>query len=351
MRRHRWIIAPLVPAMRFAFACGGTSSIGPSSACDHYFDVAVAEACSGAIPPSDEIARIKARFERVCTDVLALPGSGASPSQLDACASALQSEGCDASRSPDPQACKISGSLGGGSACVSGFQCASGVCDYGTTISPDGGTSSPACGVCVTPIPAGQPCGFGVVNGSSTCAEGTTCQYGSANPLCVAITYGDVGAACSSNGGAASCKAGLYCDFRTGKCAAQLDQGGACTQGDSCKAPLNCVFTPGSTSTCQSPGQAGATCQVDGDCASGLVCDTTSHCATPSWAGSGQPCSASIHCLVGVCALRPGMTSQVCPIVIADGQPCVTNDSTHTCDTFASCISGTCQLLGSASCH
>jgi hypothetical protein len=79
------------------------------AACDDYFNAGAVvlppatawaqiggrNGCEGAVLPDSERARVRARFEQVCLNQIALPGSGISPAGLEACAAALIASPCD----------------------------------------------------------------------------------------------------------------------------------------------------------------------------------------------------------------------------------------------------------------
>ena len=301
---------------------GGTTTTG---ACDAYFDALYTTNCGGIVPPAAELARIKVRFETLCLSVMTLPGSNYTADAIAVCASAQNTLGCgQLDLTPGP--CSLpAGSLGGGATCQTGAQCQSNNCSADTT-----------CGTCApvtTGSAAGQPCSGG-------CAAGTACS--TAKQLCTPVTYGSAGAAC--DGTDARCNAGLVCNLALGKCAAPGGVGTACLNSFDCVADLTCPG-PMLGSTCRSPGQAGATCMKPSDCAVGLTCGSTNKCAQVTWASAGQPCSDTILCPVGDCPTASnGVVGGTCPTVIADGQPCVSQTSSATCDTFAQCFDGVCHL-------
>src|ERR1019366_1021367 len=95
------------------------------AACVHYYQATYIR-CLGPVLPASEGARVQARFVQVCENDMALPGSGMSPANVEACASALDLWPCV--NGGPPQACYFYGSLGGGAACNEGLQCQSGWC-------------------------------------------------------------------------------------------------------------------------------------------------------------------------------------------------------------------------------
>jgi hypothetical protein len=172
------------------------------------------------------------------------------------------------------------------------------------------------------------------------------------------VTEGDVGASCDRV--AKVCKPGLYCDGHTSLCAELGDLGATCGEGPSaswgggCKAPLICA---GSPLTCREPLPEGAPCDPNAPfhCAAGLFCfATTSVCTAVTWAGPEEPCSEVRWCLAGTCITTKyidGIASGTCPALIPDGAPCDVPAPDATCDVFAECFQGTCQLPGGLACN
>jgi|GEM_PF-2212248 len=355
MVRARSVASTVVASavLSLAVACGGRSSGNSAtggtggSACDRLFDLFMGTGtCPAQTPlPADELSRLRPRFEQSCQNALSLPGSGLTSGTLSACVSALQALPCGSTTDNVP-ACQFTGSLAAGTSCISGEQCQSGSCIYSGSGSPDGGVSTPSCGACSTLAQVGGACGD-----NQTCAPGSACVPGAGTATCTAITHGAAGASCDDI--EALCADGLYCDATTRKCTATKASGAPCSGSNECTPPLVCggASPVGMGTTCQSAGQAGTGCSFDEQCASGLGCDSSKNqCATVSWASAGQPCGGGVRCLVGSCPPSASGASSVCPKVIPDGQPCKDTDPTTTCDTFSSCVGGTCLLSGSQTC-
>jgi hypothetical protein len=346
-RWSRWLGGAAAGSLGLAIACGGSTAGGggpggggtATSTCDRLFDAETKSACTRLTLPADELARSKARFEQFCTALLSLSGSHVTTGWLDGCLDAVGS-GC-VSEEPLPAACNlVPGDRGSGASCSSGSQCQSGDCSYSSIGGPDAGPSFPVCGACSALAADGQPCRTPHVQ----CGPTSACDYGASQPTCRPISYGDAGVACDNN--VTKCNAGLVCDPNAHVCASPGGVGAPCSGPRGCAAGLVCA----ASRTCQNAAAAGGACQQDADCAKDLACDPTSHlCVTLTWAAAGQPCSASTRCLVGSC---PGSglptAPSVCPAVIADGQPCTEGDPSKTCDTFASCLGGTCSLVPNA---
>jgi hypothetical protein len=344
------------------------------AACDHYFAAEYLR-CGGPRLPPDENARVQARFEQVCANEIALPGTGVTSATLEACASALDVAPCELPFGL-PEACNFKGSRSGGAACTDGLQCASGQCQDHVPISPEGPTGPATCGTCEAAVALGEVCGDAGCSTGICLTTDTTASLPTYS--CTAISQGDAGAPCDDL--AALCKPGLYCAAQTGTCTELGAMGAPCGDGSTppgapggCLAPLACVGLPGA-SVCAG-GAAGAFCLGDSDCNSGLGCvpagpcasngqtarfgcSQSGQCTSITWAGPGQPCSDAVRCLVGTCAFGAGFTSMdqdadgglivgSCPMVVPDGQPCSVGT---TCDTFSECFAGKCELLDGVVC-
>jgi hypothetical protein len=316
------------------------------AACDRVFEALYVQ-CAQAAPPADAVAHMRQRYEQVCQRGLALPGIALTPEKLSSCANAAAANGCRISSILT--ACLGSGTLGGDASCTESLQCASNSCSKPFLYDPDSGsTQMLACGSCGVVIPVGQPCGNGA---QGQCASGAQCNLSSPNPTCVLTSTGNVGTSCFNVSGG-SCNPGLYCNPFTGNCEFPQEAGAQCTGAMDCAYPLTCTGSRGQT--CQNPGDAGAPCFQEGDCAKGLVCDVAanpSQCVAPRWAGGGQPCGNTVRCLVGNCSSSFFGSGGTCPVVIPDGRPCGSkNSSAETCDVFASCVNGICSLGESVAC-
>jgi hypothetical protein len=367
MRKHQpaWV----VPALIVAAACGGSTTGGQvatqstaETACARFFQVLFSH-CETE-PPSSEMTREQGRYMQTCTMSIGFPGVTRTAADLDACASAVESGGCNATQGPacaDP-----AGTLPEGAACNIGLQCQSGSCN----------AEPEKCGTCSAPLAAGDPCL------EDQCPPGMACSAGA----CVATSDGGEGAPC--DGMVGQCGAGFFCVFPFGAgspvCGHQGGQGATCRNSGDCQSSLVCVGTGAGTGTCQEGG-ANSACASDADCAPPLGCDGGKCAASLTWIQPGQPCSgAGDHCLVGQCTLivvsgnetitttsaggpmpavpmpPPGETvwGPNCPKTIADGHPCAPDDSTSMCDVFAECLpapgadasTGTCVLTGMATC-
>jgi hypothetical protein len=326
-------IAAIVPACSGKGSGGGPAGGG---SCDQVFDAIMS--CATVPLPADEVARERPRFDAVCAAAMALPGQGATSSTLDACASALRNGGCvmlDADSGPCAFA---SGTLAGGSACVSDGQCQSGTCTPSTSAT-DGGYGP--CGTCAAPSAIGQACQ------SHSCGPSAACMYSNGNSTCVSVTVSGSGHSC--DGYAVQCSQGLVCNQATLTCSSPAAAGATCAKDGDCASPLVCppASSAGTSgSTCQSPGATGARCRNDFECAAGIACDPWAQtCGPRTWAAPGQACGSGVaRCYVGVCPNESSGGGGVCPAVVADGQPCDPTSGTTTCDAFAQCVGGRCVL-------
>jgi hypothetical protein len=316
----------LFGAVIAAAACNSGAS-SSSSTCDHIFDSIYNSPCGTTVAP-DQAEHAKARYAQLCQEALALPNTGSTASWADACATAILAAGC---RSQGlPQACQTPpGTLATGATCANNSQCQSLSC---TSNPGPGGDGGMACGTCS----AGVSCG------TTICTANQTCQNGG----CSTTTYVDAGGMCAM--GNEQCNPGLYCDPMSLVCTALVASGGACAGSDQCQWPLVCVTAPmGNSSTCQTGAASGAACGGPGgaQCAPTLTCDQTMHCSGIAFAQAGQPCGGSglALCEVGQCI------NGKCPTMIADGQACPMAGA--TCDWFAECTNGTCQLPSVNTCH
>jgi hypothetical protein len=316
----------------FALACG--SSADPS-ACDQYFDAVYTTGCAGPTLPSDELARIRARFEKACPANLSLPGVGTTASGLEACARAIRALGCGGLKA---DVCTFGlGTLAPNEPCVSDSQCQSGAC-LGVPAADGGTQGCPVCAPFDTSCPNGAQ---GTVCGPDmTCIANPTTGAGS----CVAITYADAGEKCDWV--QTLCKAGLICNGATSICSSPGALGAPCGDAWDCGGSLVCPAAP---STCQNPEQAGTVCTTDQDCAPGLGCGglPMQTCMSVTWVEPGQACDVDQRCVIGSCQIGNAIRG-VCPRPIPDGQPC--NPNNPLCDTFAQCVGGTCQLEPRATC-
>jgi hypothetical protein len=314
------------------------------AACDHYFAAQYMTPCAIPTRPDAEIERMKVRFSAACLSQIAAPGSGMTPSAIEACASAL--EACQLQE--PPLACDFHGSLPGGAPCNENMQCQSGMClGTDTPAGPGGPADLPLrCGTCAEPRDEGQSCGD-----DGYCRAGFECMTtmtSAPNPsyTCTRVSEGDAGASCDEL--TALCKPGLYC--ADSRCAPlQQNQGDACgsfQRETGCQPPLSC----GADLTCAPPAGEGESC-ADSLCAAGLACDAVSPqlCRAVTWVEPGAACDFQRYCRIGDCPLlHSPLGRQNCPMISADGESCVGN---FDCDVFSDCLDGVCAPRDSVQCR
>ncbi len=265
-----------------------------------------------------------------CTEALAEPLVGNTPSAVESCAGAYAGWACADyldDQNP-PQACEQQlGPVVDGGPCALDGQCTSGFC----AIAPGS-----ACGTCAAAPAAG-----------ASCAQLT------------------------------SCGPGLACASDTFECVVPGVRGSACGRGAICGSGLSCVganLTSGAHGTCQIAGDAmGAACDAAQKTLpgcnrdAGLVCNSTSKTCQPVViAAAGQPCGDDVggqpvYCQAeGSCTGATATTPGTCTAAAADGAAC---DWAHGpgCVIPARCIgssgsdasggtTGTCQYSGDQSC-
>jgi hypothetical protein len=347
-------------------ACNGTTTGGGGS-CGALFDAFVAyeQKCE---PSNSNLFGARDRYVKYCQTELAAPGvTGAYTSALDSCTSAVQGITPSCGKIENNTACKSpTGSLADNTACGENAQCTSGYCKGAgsTTSSSSTGvtTTTFKCGTCGAKAAIGQPCG-GTAN--TTCVDGATCvETGSGSGTCQATPApGKAGDPCGMSN--QTCDTGLKCDYTMMKCVALGAAGAACQYSTDCTTPLACNgadATKGTKGTCGNGGDVGAACNPDSfesGCQSSLICDpTTKTCAQTKYADPGQTCDdKTTFCNKGACSIAfqtsggdGGATTGTCPTVIADGAPCDATKNDQTCDSYAYCIMGTCQMFDPASC-
>lgn len=262
-----------------------------------------------------DLATCEAREKLACTEGLSAPNTGASPSSVDACSTALTAQTCSAYLAgfmPPTQCLAQSGPAAAGAACGFAAQCKSGFCAIAT---------GSLCGTCAN-LPA-------------------------------------VGDSCATSG----CGPTLECVASTMTCQMPLAANGSCSKSAPCGGGLSCVGATGTANgTCMPEGTtAGAACDVARKTApgcsasAGLTCDSGSKmCVTQPLVAAGQPCGVTgttfTGCLAGAtCFFAAGSNMGTCMAPAADGGACDTTLGPD-CEFPARCISGTCQLPGSMTC-
>jgi hypothetical protein len=301
-------------------ACNGQTTLPAATACAQYFEARYANPyCGDLLLPATEVAREEARFIQICTTELGLPGVRATAPEFAALAAQLStacflvSFGTSYNLPP--------GDLGADAACSDDLQCESQICAWDAP--PDGGTSG--CKTCYD-LPPASPV--------------TDAARPVSTPACE-LTQ--------------ECPAGLYCSPLTLTCTTPVGIGSPCGIGDAygivCAPPLFCVA--GTCATQRS--SRGGLCLSDGDCIAGFACGPGNQCGAASWGTAGDPCTSDrmglSRCLVGQCSFSEFSSGGTCPTVLVDGAVCDPNDTSRTCDVFASCINGACEPEDANTCE
>lgn len=307
----RTLVTGLVGFGISLLACSGSTANGDGatmdSACNTFIDALCSklDACAPLVTRVQykDVAECKARQKQTCLKAFLAPGTGATPSAVNACGSAYSGLSCDdIFAGSTPPACRIAGTLADGAPCGEATQCAGAACRK---------TGSNTCGACSTRGASGAAC-----TSNTDCAYELTCAEGK----CIARSK--AGAACSD---AQPCEGNLHC--KDGTCAVALEAGAACTP-------------------------------TEGECnsAKGLTCDGTAKvCKEVKLANAGEPCGivddAFVVCAAaGKCKLVAGGAGKgVCEVAAADGQPCNTQTGPN-CIEPAECTNGVCTITDPSSC-
>jgi hypothetical protein len=326
---------------------GGGGS-GGGDPCSQYYDALVAyqQRCGAASSSEDpaQAVAIRSRFMTFCANITAAPGAGAVAQNLSACASKAATLSCSDSADCDTD---TGGTQPDGAACTGGFQCSSGACD----------AENEQCGHCVAVTPNGQPC-----DASSRCAKDAVCNFdsGGTKGTCQPYIKGKAGESCQASGSNyVACDTNLSCvqstDGKSATCQPRAGQGAACKSTGDCQRNLVC-----NKSVCDTGATAGADCGNGASCARSLVCTSTDHkCTAVTFVAGGQPCDDTHKCSRGRCKRTETtgpVTSNIgtCIDPLPDGAACQqagTGDDGASCDKYAECISGKCQIPNPATCQ
>jgi hypothetical protein len=301
----------LRPLVLLSTLAGVACSSSPPSATQACTDLAKAQCaqiaqCDGVtmgVEWGNDQSQCAASLSASCVATNSFFGHGATPSSVEACASAVRGQSC-ANYGESLPACQTpSGTLANGAPCSIDAQCAGGAC-Y---------TPNPAqqCGTCTqkSPQPSGG-CSY-----STECAAGEICAYPGQ-----CIKPGGVGAVCPGT----PCAPGLVCEGGDG------GTSGTC-------APL-----PGKGQPCVGGGFTSA------GCASGLVCENQV-CAAPTWVPLGGACPAASLpgassgqlCAGGACI------GGTCVAYATAGSPCSGFDS-PPCAAGLLCTNRVCTQVGTS---
>lgn len=261
--------------------------------------------------------------------------AGITTSSGSACQSAFD---CPAATSCNGPLCSATCSAGGnlGEGCLPSATSSLGTCN---------GSLVCAGGLCVPPPAPGSACfSFLGCGAASRCIQGACVALPAAPNPCLngecapnAFCDGTVCAVRRALGGACQsreeCAAGLFCNSND-QCAAQIAVNGSCaTQTSGCVESAHCA-----AGVCRANRSVGGPCQQDRECLAGLACDAVVRtCQTPTFVGSGQPCTNVQSCGIGTerCrGLRPNADGGV-------GTPgtCGVTGPTDSCRDSSDCSS------------
>ena len=241
--------------------------------------------------------------------LFALPGAGMTIETASACATVRERARCGHLAEDIGDQCWIRGSLGAGSECVAGEQCASGQCSLYETCP----------GACSASV--GESCGHETDAGFVDCVT-MRCIDG------VCHDYAKLGETCS---GSWDCIAGLACIEST--CSQRSWEGGTCSWDSDCEDSLACI-----QSTCSRLRREGESCDWSHLCEETLYCsDEEGVCRAPTFLGPGEDCYWSD----AVCA--PGLECfryYGCqpPQWSDDGEGCGNRYSPFPCKAPATCV-------------
>jgi hypothetical protein len=173
------------------------------------------------------------------------------------------------------------------------------------------------CGVCADFIAKDQPC----LPASELCAAGLACQpQGAQNWTC-----------------------------QPAPVSTSKQEGDSCQLQSQCADGLICTTTSGNADrTCQRTSVLGlgASClSTTATCDRRLVC-AFGKCALPAFGDPGATCDRTHACKRGTCDGSEG--TGTCPDVKEEGEAC---SDLAPCDTYLACIAGTCAIPDPSTCH
>ena len=268
-----------------------------------------------------------------CMNGIEAPGTGNTPTTLEACVAALLPDAAvaydcaDYINSNPPVACQAqTGTLANGQACAFNAQCKTAFCAI---------VKGSNCGLCAEPPKAGDPCSSVTNCGYALVCSGET-------QLC--MKWGASGDSCAK--GAGTCAYGLGCavaaNQTTGTCQPWAKLGAAC--GTKATPPLLCDNSEGLACV-------KGLCIVASEVHPGQPCGNLT--TTAADAGTFALCSAASTCnspdagVTGTCA-GPAADNQSCDTVADVG--CMIPARCVGTATDAG-VTGTCQLPTGAACH
>lgn len=336
---------------RGAGDANGDPSRGPAApltadeqACDELYQAQVAwtHRCGGILTESQSAIE---RFRKLCARELAATGAGGLREARARCTELRAKAPCDAVI-PD---CELPpGALPEGAPCAARSQCESRHCKLDVS----------GCGRCAPRVPVGGECALPI-----DCAFGdgevASCDFDGPSPTgtCSVWKLSEPGEECSAE---KFCNIRAHCetadeDAKSGTCAANKDEGGACDDTAACRLGLVCR-----SGRCSPRPAEGETCTGVDECADGLGCDGT--CKEVVYVGAGEPCDAIRRCDRGRCVQRveEGPDGKLVPKgpatcidPLADGNACGPEQAQTglVCDHFARCLGGHCVFSDPSACH
>lgn len=286
----------------------GTASAQASlrAGCEAYAEALVAKQAECPVTESDlgAGASVEGALARTCESLFGAPGSGASESNLRACAVATSAASCTEYHGGLAEcAAPLHGTLPKDDECLFDTQCDSGVCM---------GSTGASCGRCVDRAGAGERCGIGatdvpcedsfvclaITSTAGTCEPGEiTTTKATADTACEGTCNNDWlqcrngacverGTTCRGTSYNYDCAYGQRCNAKGTDSPGTCEPGWLGQPGESCKAYNGTFCDPGlycdsATNICRSHVQEGGTCSSAEDhCAEGLSC-VAATCTVP----------------------------------------------------------------------
>ncbi len=281
-----------------------------------------------------------------CPDYLFAPGSVRTAEGMFACAEAFANHDCsDLSRAINPP-CSVAGTREPGEVCVSPIQCASFRC---SNVVGD-------CGVCATPVGAGEACDQDTVacpvgyrcegtcvespvgtfsvpqdravgeacNGNDRCPEGYVCSRPGSDLSGVCELPRQIGEVCMESSGniVGACIEAAYCDPVSSLCVAKPVAGEPCGMLEFGFVPC----APDSSCPATSPDQPQGTCVAL--VPAGSPCENPSDAVTVGYAN----CQRDLACA----------PDGICKEMIPEGYPCPEPGTLAFCEVRTSCVDGVC---------
>jgi hypothetical protein len=207
---------------------------------------------------------------------------------------------------------------------------------------------------CSPPIPHGASCSGG--DAYYHCVAGDICYYAAAptsDLICgQPIPVGPGDPCGTATGSPTVCTHGTYCNGN-GICSAVGSTPNAepCLSFLDCQPGLTCLAnsTVSAGGQCGAPLASGASCKGYLDCVPGYACDFypggTNTCVPITFGSIGDACQTPLsQCATGFCHYGDPDGGATCVAVIPDNGACTLGDFSTSCDDYAACVNGTCQL-------